>query len=299
MTFGRSELQDLAKKFGLEVPCQIEIDNFTTYAKNNPEREFISDTTFFRMLGAEIDAMDCSDFEGANIIADLNAEIPPNLCGAFDLIVNGSVLDNIWDMAGALRNIGALVAPHGRILSIESASSNRYAYSALSPSWYFDHFVVNGWKDCKLYIAAVENWAQVTDGNWPVMGFDPNAQESPNAFSPSIGEKLGICLFVAEKNEASTSDKSPIQVYYRSPEDQQLFDKLARSFVSSARPLYLGFAASEPIAGHDNAWINCGRWGPPSTGSRIRALFSLPRSFARRIPFARRLVRSLRSLRAS
>ena len=74
------------------------------------------------MLHVEhVDAVDQSDFEGANIVADLSAEIPSDLKGKYDLIINGSVLDNIWDTGHAMRNIaslqsetGRLMEPHGR-----------------------------------------------------------------------------------------------------------------------------------------------------------------------------------------
>jgi SAM-dependent methyltransferase len=262
MTFDKAQMAGLATRFGLALPRDIEIDTFTIHAKENPQHQFVSDTAFFRMLGAEIDAIDQSDFEGANIVADLCADIPDRLRGKFDFIVNGSVLDNVWDTAHAMRNISTLLADGGRLVSLESASSSRYSYSALSPSWYFDHFVVNRWADCRVYIAAVDGWPEVAYSSWPVLGFDPNAQERPNAFSPSYGDKLGLCALVAEKGIDSTHDVNPIQAHYRSDEDWQAFLQQVEPIRRSRRSLHMGTGGKgEAVAGYDGAWLSCGLWG--------------------------------------
>ena len=129
-------------------------------------------------------------------------------------------------------DIGLLLADGGRLISIETATSTRYSYSAISPSWYFDYFVTNGWTDCKVYVAALDGWPHVTKGAWPVIGFNPTAHERPNAFSPSIGDKLGVCTFVAEKGLRSTTDKTPTQSYYRGEEDTGFIHDAGRTVPS-------------------------------------------------------------------
>jgi hypothetical protein len=47
------------------------------------------------MLRTEIDATDCSDFEGANIIADLDAETPSNLRGALSTAETSALFDGL------------------------------------------------------------------------------------------------------------------------------------------------------------------------------------------------------------
>lgn len=266
MTFGKSGLQYLANHFGLVMPTRIDRDTYTIHARQRPGEEFISDESFFAMLGVTaIDAIDVDSSEGANIVLDLCKDLPPELHGRYDFIFNGSVLDNIWDPPAAMRNIGRLLSGSGRVVHIETETSSAFSYTALSPSWYFDYCVANGWQDCRVYVAPVEGFEALVHEPWPVMAFDPLAQSRANAFSPALGASLGVCVVVAEKNRDSTVDRTPIQSHYRSGKQWEDFMMLAKPIFRSRRPLYLGATGTgRPIASHANAWLSCGLWGESS-----------------------------------
>ncbi len=54
--------------------------------------------TINRMLNfSEVKAVDVSDFEGAEVIINLNKPLPNHLESTCDLLVDGSTLDNIFD----------------------------------------------------------------------------------------------------------------------------------------------------------------------------------------------------------
>src|SRR5579872_5888358 len=63
----------LCRSWGCEPRAvDVELDNATLGSKSTPG-DHISDTTFFKMLGAdEVLAIDHSDYEGADIIINLN-----------------------------------------------------------------------------------------------------------------------------------------------------------------------------------------------------------------------------------
>jgi hypothetical protein len=261
VTFDAPTLLGMAAKWGLPAPA-IEIDTATLQARANPDRQWVSDACFLAMLGVtEIHAIDHSDYEGADIILDICQPIPPAHAGRYELIFNGSVLDNVHDTAAALRNIGALCAPHGRVVHLETATPTRYSYSALSPSWFFDWAVVNGWADCKLAFGSARDWAGVVDGPWAMLGFDPNAEPRPNAFTPNIGGELGVQLVIAEKGADSTHHRTPTQAHYRSDADWDRFVALAAPIRASRRPFYMGQdGTGEAIAGYGGVWRSCGHW---------------------------------------
>jgi hypothetical protein len=71
-------------------------------------------------------------------------------------------------------------------------TASRYSYSTLSPSWFFDYAVVNGWADCKVYMGSVRDWAGMLHGPWVMLGFDPIAGERPNAYTCDLGGQLGV-----------------------------------------------------------------------------------------------------------
>lgn len=74
------------------------------------------DTLFTELLGYDrLDALDASDFEGANIVHDLNEPLPAELSGKYDLAYNGGTLEHVFNLPDALRNFMALVRPGGWI----------------------------------------------------------------------------------------------------------------------------------------------------------------------------------------
>jgi hypothetical protein len=51
---------------------------------------------FFVLLGAkEIFSIDVSDFEGANILHDMNQPLPHSLISSFDVVLDGGTLEHI------------------------------------------------------------------------------------------------------------------------------------------------------------------------------------------------------------
>jgi 2-polyprenyl-3-methyl-5-hydroxy-6-metoxy-1,4-benzoquinol methylase len=63
-----------------------------------------------------VKAVDVSPYEGAEVIHDLNQPLPDRLRGTADFIVDGSVLDNVFDPATGLRNLTEMLRPGGRLL---------------------------------------------------------------------------------------------------------------------------------------------------------------------------------------
>jgi hypothetical protein len=95
---------------------KIEIDRFTS-DRNKHYAEQASDRSIFRALGVNrVKAVDVSPYEGAEVIHDLNQPLPDSLRGTADFIVDGSVLDNVFDPAMGLRNLTEMLRPGGRLL---------------------------------------------------------------------------------------------------------------------------------------------------------------------------------------
>jgi hypothetical protein len=97
----------------------IEVDRTTLNRKRGGA--LASDRSIFRALGNDrVKALDVSDYEGAEIIHNLNEPIPDRLHASADFIVDGSTLDNVFDPAMALRNLAAMLRPGGRLLMINA-----------------------------------------------------------------------------------------------------------------------------------------------------------------------------------
>ena len=170
-----------------------------------------SDLSFFRMLGADQTlALDYSNFERAEIVADLNQPLPDDLYGRFDVVVDSGTLEHIFDTRAVLMNIGNILRPQGRI--IHMSPCNNYAnhgFYQISPTLLIDYYRENEFKDVRAWVAA-EAAREYATSSWELYELDP--QNQPILMMSR--ERL-TALVVAERQETSTVDRVPMQSYYR------------------------------------------------------------------------------------
>jgi hypothetical protein len=234
------EALNLITSTGVEPKVSaVELDTQTRGAQAS-SRQLISDRTFFGLLGAsQVLAIDHSDYEGADIIIDLNAPLPAEHQLSVDFLYGGSVLDNIFDPAAYLRNISRLLRPGGRLFEQDVLSHHHHPYCLITPAWIFDYCVVNRYSSCTIYVAEYS-----AGGFTQMYGLNASADELISDLGPARGMlPMGI-IFVAEKGEHSTADVSPIQDQYRTEEAKRQYRD---AFAAMKRPLLPRFAA--PTAG--------------------------------------------------
>lgn len=183
--------------------------------------------------------LDRSDYEGADIIQDMNEPLSAELVGKFDAIYNGSCMDNIFNPVSFLQNTTHLLKPGGRIIHIECASSVAGAYLMYSPEWFFSYYSINEFRDCKVYVTVAR------DASDSVYKFKTDLYEwKPDFTRGGAYNYIDACksinglmhvIVVAEKGENSTANKSPIQMQYL---DENAVDWRVnyQKFVQSARP---------------------------------------------------------------
>ena len=108
----------------------------------------LSDQTLFRALGFdEVLSVDISDYEGSEIIADLNQEIPPELEGRFDAVFDGGTMQHIFDVPQVLRNLHRTLKPGGRLVFSAVPVNNHVDHGCyiLSPTLFVDYFRANNY----------------------------------------------------------------------------------------------------------------------------------------------------------
>ena len=103
----------------------------------DPTREYSEE--LFHILGAsEILAVDARDFEGAQVIHDMNLPIPDALDSSFDVVLDGGTLEHIFDLTTALRSAIRMVRPKGRFISITQANNFcGHGFYQFSPELYY------------------------------------------------------------------------------------------------------------------------------------------------------------------
>lgn len=233
-----NEFDTLLNRYGLEQKINhIEIDNMTIFAKQNIDKEFVSDITFFKSIGINnFNVMDVSDYEGADIVHDLCKAPPQKLLGNFDFILNGSVLDNVFNPALALCNLTLMLKPQGRIMHLEMASNFAFPYTIFSPVWLYDYYVYNRFKDCKCYIGFFKEIDGLTKGPWDTYYLEPPVGNS-KGYLPSTIPSHAVSMVIAEKDIRSTYSKYPIQNIYRNKDQLKEFINLECDMRKCKRPI--------------------------------------------------------------
>jgi hypothetical protein len=199
--------------------------------------------------------MDVSDYEGAEIIHDLNYPIPTEMEATADFVIDGSTLDNTFSPAVALQNMSRMLRPGGRVLSLNVGANSHCPYVMLTPLWLFDYFVANQYVDCKIYMIVYKKDDLQSKGFW-VFGMDPsrihrNAPWWDNfKISPAWDYDTFDMAVLAEKGPQSTWNRTPVQHQYRSSEMWDSYERNLASIVDSDRP--------DLLWSHANGAVNCG-----------------------------------------
>jgi len=94
---------------------------------------------FFRILGAKnVSALDYSDFEDADVIHDLNLPIGPDLRERFDVVIDGGLLEHVFNFPTAIKNCMEMVKVGGRLILLTPANNFfGHGFYQFSPELFF------------------------------------------------------------------------------------------------------------------------------------------------------------------
>lgn len=173
---------------------------------------FTSDVAFLYTLGMQAaQALDVSDFEGAEIVWDLNQPIGPELVNRFDLIVDSGTLEHIFDVKMAMSNLVRMLRPGGRVLHFSPANNFcNHGFYQFSPTFFADYYVANQFHDVRVYVA--EESVRSPDSQRLEL-FEFHTSSQPCMMASTIDHRL-LVFCTAEKGSESTADRVPVQSYY-------------------------------------------------------------------------------------
>ncbi len=108
----------------------------------------------------EFDIADVSDYEGSNVIFDLN--IPITHLKTYDLIVDNGTVEHCFNVCQALFNIKKLCAINGIIFHLNPANWFGHGFYNFSPCFYFDFYESNGFEvRCFLRDVSSGNYSEI------------------------------------------------------------------------------------------------------------------------------------------
>jgi hypothetical protein len=238
MMFTPGHARDMIRAVGateVALPAGEDIiDRATDLARG---KDWIRDDAFFRMLGARrVRAIDHTQYEGADIVHDLNKPIPSDLEAIADFIIDGSTLDNVFSASTCIQSVTRMLRPGGRLIAVNVASPHLGPYSLITPYWLLDYFAANDFADSRIYMTL-----HGRRGELNVFAVDAADEAGPQFVAP---RQIGIVAF-AEKGAHTTWDRDPVQRIYCDEAMMARYRASAERFASSGRPdLLLSFRPS-------------------------------------------------------
>jgi hypothetical protein len=171
--------------------------------------KYIADSALFQLIGIKpLEAMDVSDYEHGDIIADLNLPVSTDLHNRYNLIVDGGTLEHIFDIRQAMTNINLMVKPGGRVIHISPAANFiGHGFYSFSPELFYEYYSTNQFINLKAYlIAQGSNYLRGKVDLWAY------PYGSYAGLNKTFKSKNMICtIFFAEKVVSSTYHAVPIQ----------------------------------------------------------------------------------------
>ncbi len=112
-------------------------------------KEKLNQKLFFETLGfKKIDTLDVSDYEGAEILFDLNKQnTPKELQNKYDFIYDGGTLEHLFYIGNALSHLTKMIKRMGIIFHNNPCNGYiDHGFFQVSPTLYFDYYLTNNFK---------------------------------------------------------------------------------------------------------------------------------------------------------
>lgn len=209
--FSDSDYKQMAQLVG--VPLNSSTTPGLSYKPDFAAKGYLDTQSVFKRLGfTEVEALDCSDFEGANIIHDLNTpDIPTELMRQFDVVIDHGTLEHVFHLPNALHAVFQLLKVGGRaITSSPSSGFFDHGFYMLQPTLFVDYYAANKWEIISTQIVQF-SFNQETE---PCFFTD----YYPGQFDPvgygKMDGKLYSTICVATKTDQATGTVIPQQGWY-------------------------------------------------------------------------------------
>ena len=233
--FKEEELLSFCKKeLGVGGYKKTSTEHDDLHTRLGKHHGFVSDKRFFQMFGIDsLSCLDVTDYEGAEIIHDLNFPVPEELHGKFDFIIDGGTFDHLMDARTAFINVVRMLKPGGRVFQWDAASNHigTPAYYSFGANVFFDYYTANRFADVKVFVANAPDFGGTNDPweLWEYLGVATNLLRCPSRLHQ-------ISIVLAEKAPDSTYNAISIPIAYRPKDQQQVMLSISEKYRASTRP---------------------------------------------------------------
>ena len=111
---------------------------------------------FWTALGFEkVRGLDYDDFEGADIVCDLNLPIGEDNIEKFDVIFDGGTMEHVFNVKCFLENIDRLLVIGGIVIhEVPSSNAIDHGFYSFSPTLFFDYYTKQGYEIIEILLVA-------------------------------------------------------------------------------------------------------------------------------------------------
>jgi hypothetical protein len=145
--FSYEEVSNIFKKKNYPIKNHKFYKNTLKNLKNNA----INAKTFFEMLGfSNVDELDFNNYEGANLIYDLNEVIKVEK--KYDLVFDGGTIEHVFDVKNSMTNIVNFLKIGGNVMhSFPLNGWINHGYYNFSPCMFYEFYKQNSFNNFKFY----------------------------------------------------------------------------------------------------------------------------------------------------
>lgn len=243
------QIKQLLLEYGVPLKTSsFEFDDVNQH--NHSGAPSVADHSLFASFtDCKLLSADISGYEGADFIFDICGEVPSELHGRFDFVIDGGTLDNVFDPVKMVSNMTKMLKPGGRLFAFVWGNTFPTAYLKVSPDWLMDYCSVNQFADAKTYVLEYPFLSAPVRSLFPwknrsyrltMWHYDPYVEYSGQigyeCSSLTTGNPFLVYL-IAEKDIETSFDKTAVQKHYRGDGVEPYLTSM-KKFRKSSRPIF-------------------------------------------------------------
>lgn len=237
--FDPKQYNDIMKIYGYNIPVLSSKSSYELFA-NIPGVERVS-------------AVDFSDFEGADILLDLNSEgASDKFKNTFDIVIDGGTLEHVFNQYNALANMNSLVKEDGYIYhALPCMGWGNHSFYNYSPTFFTDVYNCNyGWKLEKLNFFSLKSEKQygIASISQDCRMFLNNEEIEKWLADIDLHSSQVQIISLAKKSSQAKDNICPVQGMYsnienyvrQSPNSKNIYEEMADLLINESEVVFWG-----------------------------------------------------------
>lgn len=193
----------------------VKLENVQTQLSFNDHHKklgYIDDFTLFKSLGFKnVSSMDNKDYEGADMIFDLNYPIPEKYHNKFDVIYDGGTAEHVFHFPKLLENLHLLLKEGGVIIHLSPSNNHAdHGFYMFSPQIFSYYYSANHYE---ILTSHYFEYEPIHTQPWTIYNYSPGVID--HLAYGGFGKKMLGIHIVVKKTAQSTCGIIPQQGIYQ------------------------------------------------------------------------------------